>query len=1004
MEHLQVIGNALSQIVEGHNVKEASNYLRQLLKTPDNIQLFIESLKVQHNPPVRQLIFVLLRRALVKHWLLFEPEFHSNLKAYLLTSLISEPLAFVRRSIGSVVASIAGISDWPELLVAVSDMSSNPETPIREVGLYVLSEMLDNERTYPALKPHFAAVAQLLMRSLVDPAHEVKKNALLCIGHLVNNIPDELGDVRPMLPALTTLVRECEGDEQIIAIAFELFANLLPKSDCILDWVKLALDIARNADLQLTSRESSSYFIECVIEDYPKLFTKNSALIQEIIQTVFTLAVECDDDPNESTPVDMAFRILDTVALYLPNKYVWSHSIAMINSLQADSNPRSKRAALIAAGVLAEGCSELLKESLDTLLQMLIPHLQDPRETVAEGAAIAIGYCAEHLRPDILDWHAEILPPLIQALVTDSQVVRRRAMFAMDAFVEACDDELVPYLDSLLKTIVGIVLHSSDKETIKTALGTLNTIIESAETRVLPYFNDLITLLVNLTSLDFQQHSSLVATALHTLGQLCDKCSAELFAPHLANSATLAFELLKSSDLELRESGFAFFYLAIPKNAASLSTFVKVLVEQALISVDRQATVAPEDSDDETEAELATTAFLDEKTAAMHLLGTIAVTYPATLSEFADHLLTALEVLCHETNESLRLESVLTYSQLMTACSQGNELTPISHKLWQDHCLPKYLEFLKEERSPRVVGRVLQYMHELLEQFGGQLLVPAGLEDTVSRLAVLIQGKAACQRDFEDEDEKDFQEELTNDLVTFLVILWKSCGSCLDALELLLLYLLEESQPNKPKKSRTLFIGCLADACLSIGSWKPAKLLNIALVSLDLKHVSLSRNSCYLIGAVCAVSNCSESYPQIIQALKPFLEFEPKTSNTRGLQDNAVAAVARMITAFPQYPLWPQVLNHWLNLLPLKEDEEEKPTILKAITALAEAIDLRPYAYKVLELCFDALLHGKPQAYPTAVIMKVKAIVLSFSSTEELQTLLASLSAEEQSLLNLRLS
>lgn len=1004
MEPLLLIERALAQVVAGQNLQEASKFLRDQLKATDNVKLVYERLKSVTDPAVRQLICVLLRRALVKHWLLFDGHFQAAVKETMLHALATEPFPFVRRSLATIIAALAGVSDWPELLLAVSNMSLNEASAVREIGLFILSEMLDNERTYPSLKPHFASLGQLLVKSLADPAFEVKKNALLCIGHLVRNIPDELGDLRPMLPLLTDLVRNSEGDEQLIAFAFEIFSELLSFNDFIIPWTALGLEIACNTSLQLTARESASCFIETAIEDYPKLFSKNPQCIEALIKAVFQLAVECDDDPDESTPVDMAFRILDTIALSLPNKHVWSPSIALITALQAESDHRSKRAAMLAAGVLAEGCSELLKENLQSLLGMLIGGLHDPRESVAEGAAIAIGYCAEHLRPDIIDWHAEILPSLIAALATENKVVRRRVLFALDAFIEACDDELVPYLEALLKSVVGLVLHSNDKESIRTALGTLNTIIEAAEDRVDPYFQELVTLLIQLTTLELQSNSSLVATALHTLGQLCDKCSSNQFAPYLENTLNLALLFIQSTDLELRESGFAFFYLAIPKNAASISPFLEILVTQALITLDRQAAVAPQDSDDEGEEELSSNTFLDEKTAAMHTLGTIAVSFPAYLPQFADHLLQALEILVHDSNESFRLESVLTYSQLVTACTLNQGLTPLAQELWLRHCLPKYLEILKEDRSPRVVGRVLQNLHELLEQIGTPLLLPNGLEELVERLAVLIQGKAACQRDFEDEDEQDFQEELTSDLVTVLNSVWKACPASVAQLEILLLLLLEECQLNKPRKSRTLYLGCLADATLLLSGWKPAKLLALATASIDHKHASLSRNCCFLIGAVCSVSDLSAHYPQILQAIQPFFEVEPTTANTRGLQDNAVAAVARMMAATPGYTLWPKVLGPWFARVPLKEDTDEKPAVLKAVTVLADVLDLRPYVYKVLELCFDALLHSTSPQYPPATLLKAKQIAYSLRESAEFQALGGSLDQEEKALLSARLS
>mmetsp|Transcript_34463 Transcript_34463/g.60479 ORF Transcript_34463/g.60479 Transcript_34463/m.60479 type:complete len:1030 (+) Transcript_34463:1481-4570(+) len=1007
-------------IATGQELQAASKFLKRYMKSSISVEELLTNLLGSQHANVRQLASVLLRKNIMKHWKSLEAK-ATEIKQALLFRLTAEPEALVRRNLASLIARMSEtlLSSWPELLELISALCVDSRPIAREVGLYLLSEILENEQTCELLKPNFGSLGALLMQSLTDGgSFEIQKNALIAIGNLIYNAADSIGDLNPIIPLVLSVVSSSvdNGDEELVAYAFDIFDNLLDDNFKLSShWetiIRLGMSkVGLNSNLQLSTRESASDFIESVAEDHPATFTKNLPLLSWVLESIFTIASECDDDPDETTQIDMAFRLLKTLALSLPNKYIFQPVVALVSSLRHNSNERVRRAAVMAIGLIAEGCSASLRPQIQGILDTIIPAFQDESLAVKEGAAIALGYCSEHLQPDILDFHEIIIPALLQSLDTPKNFVRNRVLFAIDTFIAGCDEELEPYLQSIMTKLVEVVIHVPENHSKHMALSALNTVINSAEKRTTPYFTDLVGLLFKLTQ--SEDDRGLVAISLHTLGQLAANCGREMFEPYFATSANLALQFIQTEDLELREAGFAFFYLVSRIYKETMEPYLSVIITEAFKSIEKKQIIQIEedsDSEDDEEGEdggyTSNTLELDEKTAAMHTLGHIALGCPQAMPLFVERLLEDLEFQWNHLHESIRLQVVTTYIQIVQALSSDPKtLSRESALVWFDKALPKYLHLMTEDESDKVVNRVLENVEDLLEQKGPQILPKNWLDQITVKTLIILSETAACQRSLED-DEFDSNEELMSNLVAYMDGL---VGAFREDFQTyfneIVTAVLELLKPSKTERIRTVFTGFIAESFNKVPALIPhwaTTMLEVAFVNFASGESALHRNTCFLVGIICEAvkEDAAPYYGRILSALQPFFTGD----NELALVDNAVAAVSRMLPVCLKHFPVDQVLTLWFSKLPIKDDFDEVKTVLRGIVYLSQNYDVTGFAERIVEVLFDAILTHtiEPDKYkiPEDVWQAVVALTATYRTHPAFQAVGSRLSGEQQGVLS----
>ena len=87
---------------------------------------------------------------------------------------------------------------------------------------------------------------------------------------------------------------------------------------------------------------------------------------------------------------------------------------------------------------MAQGCSERLKKNLQKpVMNVLIPKGLNHQAPEVRGAAIsALSYFSEYLIPDIVEYHATIIPEMMKHINDMSNKVAEKALIAVDVFFD----------------------------------------------------------------------------------------------------------------------------------------------------------------------------------------------------------------------------------------------------------------------------------------------------------------------------------------------------------------------------------------------------------------------------------------------------------------------------------------------------------------------------------------------------------------------------------------
>jgi hypothetical protein len=130
---------------------------------------------------------------------------------------------------------------------------------------------------------------------------------------------------------------------------------------------------------------------------------------------------------------------------------------------------------------------------------------------------------------------------------------------------------------------------------------------------------------------------ALKAHALQCIGQLAGSVGVDQFLPYVEGTANIAVEALRIDQSDLREAAFAYFYAVAGILKQQYETYADFVISEALKSCEREEPEdesSDSDSDSEDEAMQVRTALLDEKTAAIHALGS---TTSACPNKFLQH-------------------------------------------------------------------------------------------------------------------------------------------------------------------------------------------------------------------------------------------------------------------------------------------------------------------------------------------------------------------------------
>lgn len=451
-------------------------------------------------------------------WTLLKLETREHVKNELLVAFKAETNNVVLIKIAELVAEIAvSINDinrkdiWNELLTVCKEMIGTGTDTQIEAGLTVYieafksmcNELVENDKDLYEMfritleNPNLdiglcslKAVSQLL--NVVQPKYAQKFLGLL--GAMVripmkaleaedeNILEDAMVEFNSMADAEPKFFKESFGE------LFEVFNSIITKSGM----------------LNSTIRHQPIEFLTTIAERQPSLLTKNEKYLEGMLDTVFKLMIDIEDeiDENWGDPQDPAQvkeevdedtvvfgkevidRLLSSIGedILLP-----LICILVENTMKNEDDWRYKNAGLSAFSQCAEYVADI--DQIKEMLPAVIDHCKHPHPKIRHSAVHCLGQFATDLKEQLTEnYHDTVVPALYLCMNDKVNRVKAHACGSMSNFFEKASQDIgTHYCEKVLEKLVELC-QSESSYVAGNAATCISSIAESCQQDFVPYF------------------------------------------------------------------------------------------------------------------------------------------------------------------------------------------------------------------------------------------------------------------------------------------------------------------------------------------------------------------------------------------------------------------------------------------------------------------------------------------------------------------------------------
>ncbi|GAA97754.1 uncharacterized protein L969DRAFT_277116 [Mixia osmundae IAM 14324] len=1025
-------------------IKKASSDLQdKFYKQDAAVPALFEILLGNAQDQVRQLAAVECRKRVgIKNgqkWLKLPVDQRKRVKEQLLQSLTDESNSLLSHALARLAGAVAKVelpsNAWPELLPWLWRAASAPVATTRERSLYTLFSILEtvivdhDAPGGPSFSQHTPQLFQLLSGSLADPESlQVRLISMRCLGQIASYIePDEQDYIKAfqdVVPGVVQVIQQAleAGNEEGCKQGFEIIETvsslevplIQPHLTALCSFlISTAQNEQYDEDLRMPALSSLLWVVK-----YRKSKIQSLGLARPILEGL--LPVGGQDEPEDidtDSPARIAFRVIDALANVLPPAHVVDPLINLCQQYSSSPDPRMRKSAVMAFGVVFEGCSLYIAPHLEQLWPFIEKSLQDPESIVRKAACIALGFMCEMLGEDCGKRHATLLP-LIFDLINDP-ATQKTALNALDSLLEVLGSAILPYLPTLMDRLLAL-LSQAPLELKGTIVGAIGSAAHAAKTDFAPYFRATMDGLQPFLVLTEEDEHELRGITQDTVGTLADAVGPDAFRPYFAPLMKLAMEGASLESPSLRECSYIFFSVISRVYKAELAPYLTDIM--ALIIASLKQSELGEDELDETEgaatngvgitrqaqalldaaeADAGEDGFVDidedgsdafdnmgvytaigiEKEVAADAIGSI---FENTREHFMPYIqpsVLALLPLLEHAYEGIRKSAACSLvSFIATAYEMTNPpkwepgvgSAPLHERVQQlsNAVIGPVLAMWAEEEERTNVSSLCEALSAMLLTTGPQPILPDPTETICQRLHEIIERKALCQTlDADPEDDEAAQdvsewdaalirsaEELVGTLASVLGNDFSQAfGTFLPAL-------VKYYNGTTQASERSSVVGSLAEVSNGLQAGvtpytQPFYDLFIAAL-LD-QNLDLRSNAAYAIGCLVLHSRAdlSAAYSIILQRLQPLFQLDDMSADANQARDNASGSVARLILKNAAALPMDQVLPVLFSAMPLREDFRENEKLFEAFQMLVQTQNpaLTPHISQLLQIISQVL-------------------------------------------------
>lgn len=697
------------------------------------------------------------------------------------------------------------------------------------------------------------------------------------------------------------------------------------------------------------------------------------------------------NDEDEEDIHSLGEVAMDRIALSLGGKAVLPILMEELPLMLSDADWKKRHAALMAFSSSGEGCRAQLLPMLEQVVTGITPYLGDPHPRVRYAACNTIGQMATDFSPDFEEqFHDKILPALL-AILSDfsSQKVQAHAGAALVNVFEECPQEiLVNYLDSIAQTIEavlktrmngGIPKEEGQRQVVEQLITTLSGLADAAQEHFQKYYEKFMPCLKFIIVHSEHKKESLVLRGkaiecFSLIGMVVGKEKfiadandlMKLLMPTLTGKAQLADDDPQLSYMiaawaricSILGSDFERY---LPYVMGPVLKAASIKVEIALFDEEDRKNVGERDDWawnkwDEQQSLGIRTAGLEEKATACSML----VCYARVLKQgFVNHVEETAKVLVpllkFPFHDDVRLAASECMPYLLeSAKARGDEFVL---QLWEFICTDLF-DAIMVETEFKVLNEMLESLGGCMEKVGPKCLNEARIgalakfldekfKEHFDTLAKDQEDRKDEDYDNDNEDDDDDSEDEDNclkglaEVIHALFCTYKE--GYLPFFELLLPHILKLANDQTiPWVNRQIAI-CILDDVIEYSGGASIKYqevyLPVLLNGITDKRKEIRQASLYGVGQL--AQQLGPTFAQFFQTTLPSivqLVNDPQSRSNENIlaTENAIAAVTRILKYCPNIPNHAELMQCWLQWLPIWDDETEVPGVLEYFITLIE--------------------------------------------------------------------
>lgn len=431
-------------------------------------------------------------------------------------------------------------------------------------------------------------------KSLADPESlEVRITTVRALGRVAMNLEsDAVGDLQAMqnaVPKIVEILHQClseghnDGVRQVCDVLEEMclleapvFGNHLPN---LIEFLLV------NGGQQEHEESDRIVLLNSIIwicsHKRSKIQTLN--LAKPMLTRLMKIATEEEpDDVDEDSPARLALRVIDELATELPPSHVFPPIFEEMQSYMQNSDAGHRKAALMAFGVSAEGCSEYIRPHMSELWPFIEAGLRDPELAVRKAACISLGCLCEVLDEECAARHDTLLP-MIMDLVAQPDT-QRTACTALDSLLEVMGDDIAKYLAAIMERLAAL-LETAPTPVKSTIVGAIGSAAHASKAGFLPYFQQTMQRFQPFLLLKEEgDDQDLRGITTDTIGTLAEAVGKEHFRPYFQDAMKIAFDGAQTESPRLRECSFIFFAVMSRVFGEEFAPYLETCVPMLLAS------------------------------------------------------------------------------------------------------------------------------------------------------------------------------------------------------------------------------------------------------------------------------------------------------------------------------------------------------------------------------------------------------------------------------------